>query len=41
MIAGLKRIATVAAFIVVLVPAGFFVWRWYDSSRDVQTTNDA
>lgn len=41
MIAGLKRIATVAVFIVVLVPAGFFVWRWYDSSRDVQTTNDA
>jgi membrane fusion protein (multidrug efflux system) len=41
MIAGLKRIATVVAFIVVLVPAGFFVWRWYDSSRDVQTTNDA
>jgi membrane fusion protein, multidrug efflux system len=41
MIAGLKRIAAVLAFIVVLVPAGFFVWRWYDSSREVQTTNDA
>ena len=25
----------------VLVPAGYYVWRWYDRSRDVQTTNDA
>ena len=31
----------VLGLIVVLVPAGFFVWRWYDRSRDVQTTNDA
>jgi membrane fusion protein (multidrug efflux system) len=27
--------------VLVLAPAGFFVWRWYDRSRDVQTTNDA
>ena len=39
--AGLKRIAMVVGLIVVLVPAGYYVWRWYDRSRDVQTTNDA
>jgi membrane fusion protein, multidrug efflux system len=41
MMAGLKRIAMVLALIIVLVPAGFFAWRWYDRSRAVQTTNDA
>ena len=41
MMGGLKRIAVVLGFIVVLVPGGFFVWRWYDRSRTVQTTNDA
>jgi len=41
MIAGLKRIAMVVGLIVVLVPAGYFAWRWYDRSRDVQSTNDA
>ena len=41
MIAGLKRIAIGVVLIVVLVPAGYYAWRWYDRSRDVQTTNDA
>ena len=41
MMAGLKRIAMVVGLIVLLLPAGYFVWRWYDLSRDVQTTNDA
>jgi membrane fusion protein, multidrug efflux system len=41
MIAGLKRIAIAVVLIVVLVPAGYYAWRWYDRSRDVQTTNDA
>nr|HEV8010412.1 HlyD family secretion protein [Bradyrhizobium sp.] len=41
MMAGLKRIAVVLVAVLVLAPAGFFVWRWYDRSRDVQTTNDA
>ena len=41
MMAGLKRIAMVVGLIVVLVPAGYYVWRWYDRSRDVQGTNDA
>jgi membrane fusion protein (multidrug efflux system) len=39
--AGLKRVAVALALIVVLVPAGYYLWRWYDRSRDVQTTNDA
>src|SRR3984893_3401253 len=39
--AGLKRIAVALALIVVLVPTGYYLWRWYDRSRDVQTTNDA
>jgi len=39
--AGLKRIAVALGLIIVLVPAGYYVWRWYDRSRDVQTTNDA
>jgi membrane fusion protein, multidrug efflux system len=41
MMAGLKRIAMVVGLIVLLVPAGYYVWRWYDRSRDVQGTNDA
>jgi membrane fusion protein (multidrug efflux system) len=41
MMAGLKRIAALLAVILVLVPAGYYAWRWYDRSRDVQTTNDA
>ncbi len=41
MTAGLKRIAMVVGLIVLLVPAGYYVWRWYDRSRDVQGTNDA
>jgi membrane fusion protein, multidrug efflux system len=41
MMAGLKRIATVLGLVVILVPAGFFIWNWYDRSRTVQTTNDA
>ena len=41
MMAGLKRIAIVVGLIILLVPAGYFVWRWYDRSRDVQSTNDA
>jgi len=41
MIAGLRRIAVVLGLIVVLVPAAFFIWNWYDRSRTVQTTNDA
>jgi membrane fusion protein, multidrug efflux system len=41
MIAGLKRVAVVLGLIVILVPAGFFIWNWYDRSRTVQTTNDA
>jgi membrane fusion protein (multidrug efflux system) len=39
--AGLKRIAVALGLIIVLVPAGYYVWRWYDRSRDVQATNDA
>ncbi len=39
--AGLKRIAIAVVLIIVLVPAGYYAWRWYDRSRDVQTTNDA
>ena len=41
MIAGLKRIAVALGLVIVLVPAGYYAWRWYDRSRDVQTTNDA
>lgn len=41
MLAGLKRIAIVVGLIVLLVPAGYYFWRWYDRSRDVQATNDA
>jgi membrane fusion protein (multidrug efflux system) len=41
MMAGVKRIAIVVGLIALVVPTGFFVWRWYDRSRDVQTTNDA
>ena len=41
MIAGLKRIAIAVVLIVVLVPAGYYAWRWYDRSRDIQSTNDA
>jgi len=39
--AGLKRIAIAVGLIAVLVPAGFYAWRWYDRSLEVQTTNDA
>ena len=39
--AGLKRIAVALSLIIVLVLPGYFAWRWYDRSRDVQTTNDA
>src|SRR5208282_1032088 len=39
--AGLKRIAVALGLIIVLVPAGYYLWRWYDRSREVQTTNDA
>jgi membrane fusion protein, multidrug efflux system len=38
---GLKRIAIALGLIIVLVPAGWYAWRWYDRSGDVQTTNDA
>ena len=41
MIAGLKRIAAALGLVIVLVPAGYYAWRWYDRSRDVQPTNDA
>ena len=41
MMGGLKRIAIVLGLIVVLVPAGYYAWRWYDRSRDVQATSDA
>jgi membrane fusion protein (multidrug efflux system) len=41
MLAGLKRVAMVIGLIVLLIPAGYYVWRWYDRSRDVQSTNDA
>jgi membrane fusion protein, multidrug efflux system len=41
MMAGLKRIAMVVGLIVLLVPVGYYVWQWYDRSRDVQGTNDA
>jgi membrane fusion protein (multidrug efflux system) len=39
--AGLKRIAVALGLIVVLIPAGYYAWRWYDRSRAVQTTDDA
>lgn len=35
MMFGLKRIAVVLGLFVVLVPAGFFIWNWYDRSRAV------
>jgi membrane fusion protein (multidrug efflux system) len=41
MMAGLKRIAIVVGLIVLLVPTGYYLWRWYDRSREVQATNDA
>jgi membrane fusion protein, multidrug efflux system len=41
MLAGLKRIAMAVGLIVLVVPAGYYLWRWYDRSRDVQSTNDA
>src|SRR6266404_2321216 len=41
MMAGLKRIALAVALIAVIGVAGYFSWRWYDASRDVQATNDA
>src|SRR5713101_331981 len=41
MMAGLKRIAVAVVLIAVLGVAGYFGWRWYDTSRDVQVTNDA
>lgn len=41
MIAGLKRVIFAVTLIVAIAVAGFFGWRWYDRSRDVQDTNDA
>jgi membrane fusion protein, multidrug efflux system len=41
MIAGLKRIGIALIVILVLVTSGYYAWRWYDRSRDVQVTNDA
>ena len=41
MIAGLKRIAVVLGVVAVATVAGYYGWRWYDSSRDVQVTNNA
>jgi multidrug resistance efflux pump len=41
MIAGLKSIAVALGLVIVLVPAGYYAWRWYDRSRDIQATNDA
>jgi len=41
MIAGLKRVAIALVVIAALGAAGFYGWRWYDSSRDVQVTDNA
>jgi membrane fusion protein (multidrug efflux system) len=41
MIQGLRRIAIAIGLVAALGAAGYFGWRWYDASRDVQTTNDA
>jgi membrane fusion protein, multidrug efflux system len=41
MIAGLKRIALAVGLIAVLGAAGYYGWRWYEASRDVQTTDNA
>ncbi len=41
MIAGLKRVAIALVVIAALGAAGFYGWRWYDSSRDVEVTDNA
>jgi membrane fusion protein, multidrug efflux system len=41
MIAGLRRILVALCVIAALVAGGYYSWRWYDSSRDVQVTNNA
>jgi membrane fusion protein, multidrug efflux system len=41
MIAGLKRVAIAVVAIAALGAAGFYGWRWYDSSRDVEITDNA
>jgi membrane fusion protein, multidrug efflux system len=41
MIAGLKRIALAVGVIAVLGAASYYGWRWYEASRDVQTTDNA
>jgi membrane fusion protein (multidrug efflux system) len=41
MIAGLKRVLVALVLIGGLAAAGFFGWRWYDRSREVQFTDDA
>ena len=41
MMAGLKRVLFAIMLIAAVGVAAFFGWRWYDRSRDVQSTNDA
>ncbi|SDR58359.1 membrane fusion protein, multidrug efflux system [Rhizobiales bacterium GAS113] len=41
MIAGLKRVALAVVLIAALGAAGYYGWRWYDSSRVIQMTDNA
>jgi membrane fusion protein, multidrug efflux system len=41
MIAGLKRVALALVLLIAVGAAGYFGQRWYERSRDVQTTDDA
>jgi len=41
MIAGLRRVLLTLVLIGALGATGFFGWRWYDRSREVQVTDDA
>src|SRR5262245_35354569 len=41
MIAGMKRVAIALVVVTIVGAAGFYGWRWYDSSRDVEVADNA